>query len=1430
MRESNFSNAAQNKACICVSAAVYDRRALDCTAKLPLINSLNHLAYLTSTSPRVREMVTVDSGLERLIRILRDVPKASGVGSSRGTTTKEMHAIWQWSLAFQCVVNIGVRGSEAVRTRVVEAGMVPITIKVLESHLLLAELARAEQHKLDVEQKRREWLDDDSRRLQAEQQQQSEQAVGARSQTHLADAHQHRHHNHHQHHARNAHDNQPPSRHTTRRGALHEELILDAATAALAARRSADEASSASTLSLPASGDTTRAGVRHTHLTTRVADQDLASRPSTPAEGEVSVAPTIFQRRGAAVPMPILGDLGSGMVVDVDQAQQSVNMTATSPSSSADDIPATLDMSRSASTSSATPLTANRVGTLTNVSSVEDFAASGSGSEGAEDAEMSFADEAEGEEADHEYGRASAPASFASREGDATSHTADMDERQTPRPSRRVLAPLGTLSQGDAGRSVTSSTNAPVNPSHVNGEASRQHAVRIPILPTDQPIASTPRGPREQLTSPTPRGQQHASSGRPTRQHAGLVGSADPQSAPGQLDARERPFATPTQALEERLNAAAPTETQRLQARTGGADLQAQPTIRPEFAATTPRGPNAAFIDRARTQRSHLGDIIYREEEVLLSLQLLAYLSKYAHVRALFHHSELATHALPGSLEELDSLYGLRRGADGSSRGKSWDPHQPTKSNVFSIAEAYTLRGSRSGSATPTSHLRLAQEIQYWAGVIMRNACRKDEARGGIRQCANMLCGKWEAFPREFAKCRRCRKAKYCSKQCQSKGWSTGHRFWCSARSDDVEAREKASSAAISATVTAPQRAAAEVADAAQAGADVAQPHRHETARQNLTHAATHHDRPPRFFRPETRQEFLDATHLHRPVIDSEGVTALRPRPSGLPQRLAAQQPGRASPHVRPSSSSSTRTSLTSDASDDERERQARSGEGSVNPSPLSRASTGHDEDGLGHSQPAPPQRTDLAGRPLPPPVIAQHDGAAGLNQDLMALGGRLTPNIEEAVDTAAAFGTGDFDQMMWRGRTPAPSDAGEEGGGTEDEQVRPRRDHLRHLRYRTETESGADDESASANEASSNPALATLARQPHRFASVAAGNVPIVGHHVSMRSAGVEAPPPHLFAGSSSGIGAGLGVSSASNASASNRRAHAYGGLGVRRLPTGPASAYLPRSASGLASAPAFARNFRSEEDDDDEEHDSESQVQQQLPSNLAVTSRPDQRESVNGTTVRMQPNARTSPMQRSTSGSASWTWQQHSNISLPSLWQDGDADVTEQAVVSRGEGDDCCTSQGADVGACTPDRWHDATTATMHQSSDIQNYRVARALAETSVAPCGSASTTVNSITSDEHIMGWEDHGGFPVPIYAHQVAAKNRKRNFATFRRQEASTHFSAAAWNEPKSRLSPSMMSTSAFESSDAPTFSGRLHRDGMGAAHRIDASAMDVDAE
>lgn len=134
----------------------------------------------------------------------------------------------------------------------------------------------------------------------------------------------------------------------------------------------------------------------------------------------------------------------------------------------------------------------------------------------------------------------------------------------------------------------------------------------------------------------------------------------------------------------------------------------------------------------------------YRDEDVLLSLQLLAYLSKYPHVRSVFH-------------------------------SPSTPYPTPPPPNIFSLVETFTHRPPTSDLSSP----RHSHEVQYWAGVIMRNACRKDDTKGGIRQCANMACGAWEKSAREFAKCRRCRKAKYCSKGCQSKAWGMGHRYWC---------------------------------------------------------------------------------------------------------------------------------------------------------------------------------------------------------------------------------------------------------------------------------------------------------------------------------------------------------------------------------------------------------------------------------------------------------------------------------------------------------------------------------------------------------------------------------------------------------------------------------------------------------------------------
>ncbi|KAG9291377.1 hypothetical protein G9A89_003481 [Geosiphon pyriformis] len=385
MRESNFSFPSQNRASVCITSALYDRRALDCTAILPLINSLTHLTYLTSTSPRIREILTMDGGLERLVRILKT------------TKANDKRSGWKWSMAFQCVANVGVRGSEAIRTRVVEAGMVPVIITVLDNFLRTLDHVRLEKE---------------------------QQVVAA------------------------------PSL------ATQQPLLI-------------------------------------------------TSNPLPPA--------------------PLSGPF----VATIDTAAASTSRLLTALNSN------------------------------------------------------------------------------------GTTH---YDIRSSD-DARSDVASWGSVADTEEGALTTA---VPQLPSTANGT-------------TNTSIPSNFR-----LSQPS-------------------------------------------------NNTANPS--------------------------------NPASFDI---------DVLYREEDILLSLQLLAYLSKYPQLRSTFH--------------------------------SSYPPH-----NVFSLVEKYT-------------HRLHPQEIQYWAGVIMRNACRKDEARGGIRQCAYMSCGKWESFAREFAKCRRCRKAKYCSKACQSKAWSEGHRWWCMER------------------------------------------------------------------------------------------------------------------------------------------------------------------------------------------------------------------------------------------------------------------------------------------------------------------------------------------------------------------------------------------------------------------------------------------------------------------------------------------------------------------------------------------------------------------------------------------------------------------------------------------------------------------------
>lgn len=140
MRDSNYKSIANNKAAVIITTSLYDRRALDVTADRPLVNSLNHLTYLVSLSAKVRETLSTDGGVERLIEILHECHSSTyNIADNIFNSEKKLLTAWKWTLAFQSLVLIGTRGTEKIRQKVVRAGMLPIIATVLDNYLTLHE-------------------------------------------------------------------------------------------------------------------------------------------------------------------------------------------------------------------------------------------------------------------------------------------------------------------------------------------------------------------------------------------------------------------------------------------------------------------------------------------------------------------------------------------------------------------------------------------------------------------------------------------------------------------------------------------------------------------------------------------------------------------------------------------------------------------------------------------------------------------------------------------------------------------------------------------------------------------------------------------------------------------------------------------------------------------------------------------------------------------------------------------------------------------------------------------------------------------------------------------------------------------------------------------------------------------------------------------
>lgn len=647
MREVNFSIPNVNKASVGITTALYDRRALDCTSTLPLINSLNHLAYLTTSSARIRDILTVDGGIERLVCILKQ-------GRS-----KDMMGMWKWNLAFQCVVNIGVRGTENVRTRVVEADMVPVIATILDNYIKAIDKCREK-----AEEAKQKQIHD----------------------------HHHRH---------RAHDHRsvpkPTSSNSASSSASSSSSTVNSAS--FSGHLSVQRVDSADQRSSRRHGPPPSIDVSATYAGPSSGAPQPLQQQSLQQEPFDTIMTTPQRHLGAAeLPTSFTQPRHQSLrAVDSHHATTSAPRQAMQP------------------LATAVPVTETVEGFVRPVRDVDRLASMAP------------------------FG----PTDLASQ---PTSPTTPLPLPQMRSPTVRPASNLGPSGRSRRRPSIRHQ-NSTADADDINGDSmpsdespetemtgtgDMQSAVGIQDITMEDGDAML-AGAALDLNTPTV---------SETHQDAGTFNITHRSPIDGSINTAATPTPVPTIGLSPNRPA------------------MATPTQPPMPATTVPR----YLLDRHFVPNPQMLAAMPREEDVLMSLQLLAYVSKYCGLRSYFQKSHLVPCLKIG--KELAVLDGEEEVPDVYDENADDEEYLLANDfNLFPLVEKFTVRYH-------------STDMQYWAGVVMRNLCRKDDTRGGIRQCAYYQCGKWEEYTRQFAKCRRCRRTKYCSKECQKSAWAF-HRHWC---------------------------------------------------------------------------------------------------------------------------------------------------------------------------------------------------------------------------------------------------------------------------------------------------------------------------------------------------------------------------------------------------------------------------------------------------------------------------------------------------------------------------------------------------------------------------------------------------------------------------------------------------------------------------
>ncbi|TFY52475.1 hypothetical protein EVJ58_g9998 [Rhodofomes roseus] len=663
--------------------------ALDTNSPLPLFNSLTHLTYLTSTSPRIRETIIMDGGIERLVRILHDFcmcpPPSENPMLFYGLSPPSAHppklvptlnpktfdrqAQYRFTLAFQCIVNIGVRGSELIRSRVVQAGTLDVVGCILEAWLAgrgfaVGPSVSASGMPRETKEQR---LARRQAQMEARQREQADQLARA----------------------------------------LQQQVIEP--TRRLAPLPPEDEPM----------------------------ETEQMSRNDTPGDSSSNTTPGGTDTPTGAVIIP--SRERSGTVIGRPTWDQ---QPAGPPG--ATHTHRRVYRRRDPPPESAGPSTSTSADNSRPETETED-------------------------DGDVDMDRESVQGDEASTSG-------------TPPPERRgptggtIRAPtvhtrrtVGIVS--DAGNPATAGSLEMDNDVHIVINDQGENGVEG--VGVEDGLVSLETN--DDFAMGAPPGAPGAIDGPPARM------GPDPP-IPGERTPRAPPTALPHNIP---INVPAVPNAN---VRVTTADPATTRAGRTHVSRGTNTGgpganPTAGAAGGAHGHHHHHHHVResegpYRDDDVLLSLQLLAFLSKYPHVRQAFYKPRSTFHPATAQLPVGDGRFAQSSAAGPSNKagvgaggfgpiGPSKEPNSfirayntvtgrgkekagpeppapvPVSStpqrmtNVFALVERFTFRHSSADLESPNPPPSLPPEIQYWAGVIMRNACRKDDSRGGIRQCAN---------------------------------------------------------------------------------------------------------------------------------------------------------------------------------------------------------------------------------------------------------------------------------------------------------------------------------------------------------------------------------------------------------------------------------------------------------------------------------------------------------------------------------------------------------------------------------------------------------------------------------------------------------------------------------------------------------------------